>query len=175
MPPTPNVLSFKDALADSANYAGERSVLLGNGFGIAWDRETFHYESLFDEAKLKNLTVDKVALFDGIDTHDFERVIEHLQTAARLAKLYATSDPDLAKRLAADAKVVRRGLADVLAARHPESSAKLLPAECLNARHFLSRFRRIYSVNYDLLLYWVVNMQDVGHDVVRGDGFQFPT
>ncbi len=174
--PRSDVLSFEEAVADDEHRTNGRSVLLGNGFSIDWKPEVFLYRSLYDEAQLAGLSTDKESLFGALGTHDFEKVIEHLKAAADLAELYAAGDPQLPDVLRADAQVVRSGLADVLADRHPHRANEITDDEAECARGFLSHFGRTFTVNYDLLLYWVLNRVDGSrHAVHRGDGFEWPT
>jgi hypothetical protein len=103
-------------------------------------------------------------------------VIEHLNSAADLADLYEASDPELSETLRWDANVVKNGLADVLALRHPNRAQDVTDTEAEQARAFLSNFLQIFTVNYDLLLYWVVNRSaGSAHIVSATDGFEWPT
>ena len=43
-------------------------------------------------------------------------------------------------------------------------------AEYTAARTFLHQFRKIYTLNYDMLLYWAV-MEEIEPDVPTNDGF----
>lgn len=173
---TPDVLSFADAIKNSNAQEGGRSVLLGNGFSIDWNATKFHYESLYDEAKLTNLSVSKEDLFGNLNTHDFERVIEHLKAAAKLTAVYSDNTGNLVNTLRHDAKVVQNGLADVLAARHPHVATEIKDSEAEKVREFLAHFGRTFTLNYDLLLYWVLNRYaNSKHNAERGDGFEWPT
>lgn len=173
---TTRVGQFGDAVEDSKGRTGPSSLLLGNGFSIDWNYKRFHYNSLYDDATFEGLSVAKDELSERLDTHDFEVVIERLKTAADLADLYETTDGDLPEALRADAQIVRNGLADVLARRHPNRAQELKDAEVEQARAFLAHFRDIFTVNYDLLLYWVVNRSaDSSHAVPVRDGFEWPT
>lgn len=162
------VLSFDEALETSKDAT--RHVLLGNGFSIACRPECFTYDALLDEATFPDASADIRRVFELIGTTDFEKVIEVLQLAATLAETYATSDSSLAMRLHNDAAVVREALAQVLAAKHPDLPFDIEEDEYLSARQFLSNFERVYSINYDMLLYWTM-MQDLEPAVPRNDGF----
>lgn len=170
-----DVMSFGNAIEDSDAQEGGRSVLLGNGFSIDWDAKRFHYESLYDEAKLTNLSIPKEDLFAGLNTHDFEKVIEHLKTAAKLTEVYSDTNGGLVNSFRDDAKVVQNGLADVLAARHPHVATEVTDSEAEKAREFLANFGRSFTLNYDLLLYWVLSRLDSKHTPQRGDGLEWPT
>lgn len=167
------LLLFKDAVSAAKRKYETLSVLLGNGFSIDYDNALFCYESLANEAALDGLSVPKAELFDQLGTRDFESVIEKLRVAASLHELYGGSSGD-ADRMRHDAAVVRRGLADVLATRHPDTAFNLTDSEVLHARTFLSHFEHLYSLNYDLLLYWVSIRKGLGPSVSKTDGFAYP-
>ncbi|MEE9416616.1 MAG: DUF4917 family protein [Acidimicrobiales bacterium] len=168
MTTSPEVLSFDDALGSSTQQT--RHVLLGNGFSIACRPDRFTYNALLDEAAFPAASADIRSVFELLGTTDFERVIDVLQLAAALAETYATSDPSLSERLQSDASVVREALAQVLAAKHPDLPFDIEEDEYVSARHFLANFERIYTINYDMLLYWTT-MQDIEPSVARNDGF----
>ena len=58
----------------------------------------------------------------------------------------------------------------MLAAKHPDYPHDIQTDEYQAARTFLSHFERIYTLNYDMLLYWTV-MQDMEPKPSRDDGF----
>ncbi|KRC51869.1 hypothetical protein ASE16_02020 [Leifsonia sp. Root227] len=155
-------------------------MLLGNGFSIDYDHERFAYSSLAAEAKLATLSVDKDVLFDEFESSNFEVIVEKLRVAARAAKLYGQghgpAGARLARRMRDDADVVRNGLADALAQRHPSRASHLSDDEIEHARAFLSKFANVFTLNYDLLLYWVVNHTDASDwRTPQRDGFQWPS
>lgn len=174
--PVDSLITLETALEDADDVGGQKSVLLGNGFSIDWRPEVFHYASLFEEAHFAGLSVEKGVLFDLLETRDFERAADYLRTAARLAELYGLGGDNGLPFLEADAEVVRNGLAEAVASVHPRASTSLSVAEVASARGFLSHFTDIFTLSYDLLLYWVVNMGDADQIVVpRKDGFEFLT
>jgi hypothetical protein len=169
---TPEILSFDDALANSKHYP-RRHVLLGNGFSIACRPDIFRYDALLEEATFDGASADLRRVFDIVGTTDFERIILLLRLAADVCDSYGTVDGDLCDRLRHDADVVMESLARVLAARHPDYFFNITDEEYASARQFLSNFNRIYTLNYDMLVYWTV-MQDTDHSVARNDGFGNP-
>lgn len=170
----PKLLTFAGALADADERTATKSVLLGNGFSIDFDPAIFLYESLAKEAKLPGLSVGKKRLFESLSSENFEIVIDKLKAAAALERLYSGSEKR-ARRMETDARIVRNGLADVLAARHPPKAQHLKPDQITHARVFLSNFGNIFTLNYDLLLYWVIMADEYGPSVVQKDGFEWPT
>ena len=170
-----SLITFSEAVEASDRTVGPPSILLGNGFSIDW-RDTFNYKSLYEDATFDGLSVSKEELFGRLGTLDFEVVINSLNVAADLADLYETCDGDLSEFFRADVDSIRSGLADVIARRHPNRAKVITSDEVAHARTFLSHFGKIFTLNYDLLLYWVVNRNSVApYDVPVRDGFEWPT
>jgi hypothetical protein len=118
------------------------------------------------------LTVSKDQLFEQGGSDDFETVILHLQQSARLVELYEPKNTGLCRALRDDAEVVKRGLVDALITIHPPSAWKIEDEKYRAARQFLSPFGRIFTINYDLLLYWTVLQRKLSPpNVVVKDGF----
>ena len=164
------MLSFEDALTASKKVGGNRHLLLGNGFSIACRPDAFSYGNLFEEADFSGLGVEAEPLFALFGTADFERVIEALRNSERILDLYG-GDSETAARLGTDAGALKEALAEVLARKHPDNVGSIEPGEYAAARRFLANFDgKIYTVNYDLLLYWML-MQGEGPPVTSGDGF----
>jgi hypothetical protein len=165
------LLTFDEAVADARRLAMPRpTVLLGNGFSIDYDPSIFSYSSLAKRARLDELHMPKKELFEAVGSENFEIVSERLQRAATVHRLYDPSG-DLWKGMKQDAAKVRRSLAHSLATLHPDSARDLTDAQAAQAKRFLRNFRLIYTVNYDLLLYWVLNAPG-GPAVVKRDGFE---
>ncbi len=163
------MLTFDEALSASEEVGGKRHLLLGNGFSIAC-REDFSYGRLFDEADFSSLEVEAEPLFGIFGTADFERVIEALRISASVLELYE-GEPDAMDQIRTDADALKEALAEVLARKHPDNVAAIEAEEYATARRFLLNFDgNIYTVNYDLLLYWTL-MQDGEPQIRSGDGF----
>lgn len=167
-----DVLSFEDALAKSDEVAGNRHLLLGNGFSIACRPDLFRYDRLFDQADFSGLGVDADRLFALSGTTDFERVIQALEAAAGLVGLYDQEQTELGDILTQDAEALKEALAAVLSRQHPSNVGEIQPEEYASARRFLANFEgQIYTVSYDLLLYWTL-LQDMDPDIASDDGFR---
>ena len=154
--PDPQQITFEEAIADTTDRT--RHLLLGNGFSIS-ARRSFSYSSLASEAR-PWFSQPVADLFR--DTDDFEQVLELLRQ--RLANDQASAQEHEDWRQQEDE--VRTAFIDVLQRVHPEHSLKMDDEEkerCATfLEHFVGRARgtkfagRIYTTNYDLLLYWVV-------------------
>jgi Domain of unknown function (DUF4917) len=165
------VLSFGEALDASSEIDDRRHVLLGNGFSIACRPDCFTYGRLLDDADLGTLSVDGIALFEKEQTTDFEAIIDALRGASRMASFYETSDEELPVRLVGDAEIIKAALAETLARNHPENVGEIPDEEYAMARAFLGHFGHIFTVSYDLLLYWALMHQS--EPVIKADdGFR---
>lgn len=163
--------SFDEALAASKKTKGNQHLLLGNGFSIACREDSFAYVNLFDEADFSAMSVSATSLFGLFDTADFEQVIEALRISASLLDIYEDASADVIERLKSDAESLKAILTEVLAQKHPNNVASIKDEEYESARRFLANFGgNIYSVNYDLLLYWTL-LHDAGPKILHGDGF----
>lgn len=163
-----DVLSFEEALAAASDT---RNLLLGNGFSMAWSWEAFSYGTLRKKADFSEMVCDPDELFDALDTSDFEVAIERLHATDLIARLY-DPDSEIAADAAADAEIVRDALANALAANHPDNVGAIPDEQYASVRAFLSHFSCVYTLNYDLLLYWACLHEDEVAGVPSGDGFR---
>lgn len=171
---TAAIVTFADALAAAKGTSARVSILLGNGFSQALHPE-FGYGRLRDVAQMdQNLTVTQDKLFEHAASDDFETVIQHLEQSARLIQLYNPTDTKLSDALLADAHVVKKGLVEALASVHPASARSVDDRRYVAVRSFLSSFTNIFTLNYDLLLYWAINQDELHPQVAKADGFRRP-
>jgi hypothetical protein len=168
----PEVISYQAALAGAPQ--GKRHVLLGNGFSRACRNDIFAYDALFDRADFAGLCSEARAVFTALGTKDFERVMRALREASAIAKVYAVDRPELATRLETDATHLREVLASAIASSHPARPRDIEDARYGSCRMFLSTYDRIYTVNYDLLLYWALMQNELEPQVACDDGFRQP-
>lgn len=168
------IVRFQEALRQTEG--GKRHLLLGNGFSIALFPDRFHYGSLLDEADFTAVPQAREA-FTRLGTTDFEAVIEALRKAVALLPIYS-ADAEARGRMAEHAEMLKELLVQAIAGRHPERPADITEAQYRACRHFLAHFvgesrdlrpdgkdRRgqVYSLNYDLLLYWTLLHDQVVH------------
>ena len=153
------LLTFNEAIQKSKNHK-KRHLLLGNGFSIAYKYDIFTYKSLLDESDFSELPeVRKV--FDLLDTVDFEAIIKSLQECSKIISAYGI-DKALQDKISEHSEKLKSTLVNTLAGKHPEGPFDISESQYQNARKFLSYFvgenekGNIYTLNYDLLLYWVL-------------------
>ncbi|EGQ7791350.1 TPA: DUF4917 family protein [Vibrio cholerae] len=143
---------------------GEKAVILGNGFGIAYDiaaeEDNFNWNTLLDLCEIEEGSQLHRMLAESF--YDFELVHQKLNNAIDVIALY---DPksDLTSELQSQIQHLREQLVIAVSNSHPsafttdcspkkERQRKKRVEKC---RTFLGNFDNVFSLNYDLLLYWV--------------------
>src|SRR5258708_5291949 len=148
------ILTFDQALEKAKAY-NRCHLLTGNGFSIACRPDIFVYGKLFEQADFSRLSPSAHQAFGALNTTDFERVIKALRDATKLVHLY-TGDPVAQQKMQEDADGLREVLVRTIASNHPEMPSDLAEAEYVACRKFLDHFDTVYTLNYDLLLYWAM-------------------
>lgn len=148
-----NNLETWNALSNQYVRSG---LVLGNGFSQnIWNR--FGYSSLFDTAVSLSacpLAVDDIALFDELNTRNFEQVLSGLNTARRVVSALGEECATIDTR----ENSIRTALIHAVHTVHiPWAALSSLVLQRLCSE--LAKFRSIYCTNYDLILYWAM-MQD---------------
>lgn len=143
-PKDEGVLDFAEIEDD-----GWESLLLGNGMSINVSSK-FAYESLRDEADFpKSLDRPEREIFELFRTTDFELVLGKLQDTMALAAILGEDVAPYRKRF----NKIQEALGTTLQKVHPKWTE--VPEETLEAlRLEFESYRRIFTTNYDLLLYW---------------------
>ena len=167
------MLTFKQAIDQSKKYT-KRHALLGNGFSISCRPEIFVYGKLFERADFSNLSPSAKLAFEALDTQDFEKVIKVLRDASTVLAAYNGSPTGLIEQLREDADGLREVLVQAIASSHPEWPGEIDDAEYKSCRNFLSNFDNVYTLNYDLLLYWAVMHNNEEKKIKSDDGFRTP-
>ncbi|MFT9298325.1 MAG: DUF4917 family protein [Gluconobacter sp.] len=137
-------IDFSDALRRSE--ASRRALLVGNGFSARY----FNYATLLDQSGLM-IGSPLRNVFDRLRTKDFELVIRALEGAIAVEDSYGHYDH--AHQLADDAQCVREALVKAVYATHPAHRREIETSYTSSAA-FLRHFSTVFSLNYDLLLYW---------------------
>ena len=166
------LLTFSEALQEAQAFS-TKHLMLGNGFSIACRPQIFAYGKLFEQADFSTISPTAKHAFAALDTQDFEKVIKTLRDASAITAAYG-GPPALAATLAADADGLRELLVQTIAATHPSWPGDLSEQEYQSCRCFLSNFDNVYTLNYDLLLYWVQMHTEEGVEPTSDDGFRKP-
>ena len=160
------IITFDEAIKKSACYK-KRHLLLGNGFSIACRPNTFNYGSLFEKANFSS--APKLPdVFKAIGTKDFEHIIKILMDASRVVTFYSKEAAETAKQMTEDAEALKIILINTVGKNHPKKPNEITNKQFLACRRFLAHFigktnekGKVYTLNYDLLLYWVLMHDDM--------------
>lgn len=148
------------------------SILLGNGFSAnIWPQ--FRYESLFENA---DLTEDSKAIFDGLSTKDFEKVLESLTYAKTVVDCLKVDS----ERISRAYKNTQDGLFSAVNRVHIPWRDFRSDVHSAIISH-LNSLNRVFTTSYDLCLYWshmwCVDQKEVGRydlvDFFWGPGGRF--
>jgi hypothetical protein len=140
----PKIISFADAIKLTEEQ--DRALLIGNGFSADY----FSYSTLLDVSGLEEGKPLR-KLFAELKTADFEAVVRALEGAVVVERAYGNEAH--AKELEGHAKEVREALVTAVKTTHPPHRNEL-KAKYESSAKFLSHFSTVFTVNYDLLLYW---------------------
>lgn len=153
-----NLISYQDALKQSDVYS-KKHLLLGNGFSIACIPSIFTYTSLFDKADFNSMPQVK-SLFSKMNTTDFELVINALNYGSIAIESYSDNSDETIKIMIEHGKRLKELLIETIAQNHPEYPSSIEETKLDACAKFLATFLnndgRIYTLNYDLLLYWTL-------------------
>jgi len=159
--------TFEDVTASiKKNKTRPFHLLLGNGFSIAYDSKIFSYNALYDFIeKLDDDDLKKI--LSVIETKNFEVVMQYLDQFSALIDAFG-GNADLKTRVDAASSKLKASLLDAVKALHPEHVFKVSDKQSKACAEFLKTFLntggKVYSTNYDLLLYWVLMRNEVdGH------------
>ncbi|KRB97284.1 DUF4917 family protein [Duganella sp. Root198D2] len=163
------MLTYAEALERVGE--GERpSVILGNGFSRAWRDDIFNYANLLDAANFGPRDDQIRELFRRLDTYDFEAVMRCLVSARTVLESYGDG-AHLGEQIRADEQGLKDALIAAIAQTHPERPWDVTNDQYSAVRSFLCTFASIFTLNYDLLLYWSRNV-DVQPPLRTDDGFR---
>ena len=157
--------TFADAIVDSEEFA-KRHLLLGNGFSIACRADIFHYGSLYGQADF-SAAPEVASVFKALDTQDFEAAIHALENAARILPAYMSEGEAAPAKMLEHAGILKEILVQTIAGNHPHVPLEIPDVKFWACRRFLSHFLSgaragcVFTLNYDLLLYWTLMHEDM--------------
>lgn len=138
---------------DDLTNHGWGDVLIGNGSSRSVS-ERFDYKSLLSVATTKiepPLDDSDRAFFEGLVTTDFERVLSALNTGLLVNGVLSLPTSPIEDRYDG----IRMALCRAVNYVHPGYSDVGLD-KLDRANSVLSQFKRVFTTNYDLLVYWAV-------------------
>lgn len=153
---------FATLIAPYRNQTKKPILLVGNGFSIDWSYSVFRYQAILEQAdKTDAFAVASEyarTVFNVLDdTSDFEAVVKALKTSSTVAEHYQCRDTETVEKMKGDIGHVQNILVETIARHHPVNSMVITDQQSEFCKLFLMNFGKIYTINYDLLLYWVIN------------------
>lgn len=161
------IMTFSEVIMHLTKSSRTYSLLIGNGFSMAYDKDIFSYNALYGFLTSKNdELINK--LFNAIKTKNFELVMQQLDTTLALLEAF-DSDKKLQENIALASNRLKEGLLNSIHQLHPEHVYKIPENKARACADFLSLFIKsgghIFSKNYDMLLYWVLMRQHVNNSI----------
>lgn len=149
------IITFDKALEKAE---GTKHLLLGNGFSMGFDKEAFDYSSL------KEMVPDKVkkVFVEFPDIVDFEHLLKISSDAEKIINVVCNSDDNIShilKKLKKNGDNLKKALIKALADKHPINPTTNHPryneitARYQAASNFRNKFCKVFTLNYDLILY----------------------
>ncbi len=86
-----------------------------------------------------------------------------------MVEVYRPSAVTLARSLRRDAAAIKDALVTAIAKRHPDRPFDIKPTQYASCRKFVSAFDHIFTLNYDVLLYWALMQDKVDKLTMRHD------
>lgn len=135
-----------------------KHLIMGNGFSMAYDHTIFSYNALYDFIeRLDDPVLSK--LFEVINTKNFEQVMRQVDTFIEIADAFE-DDKGLVTKLRKASELLQCSLIEAVSSLHPEHVFAISEKKSLSCYSFLNEYLekggKIFSTNYDLLLYWIL-------------------
>jgi len=134
-----------EEINDNLNFD---SIILGNGASISIS-DKFNYNSLYEEA-FNEQDSAITEIFETYETTDFELILDRLFHADKVNEIFSIDDPD--SELANNYNLIKDRLIEVIRENHIDYQE--LNDELEKIYIFLKKFDKVFSLNYDLIIYW---------------------
>ncbi|RUR08556.1 DUF4917 family protein [Legionella septentrionalis] len=132
----------------------DATLILGNGASIAFD-EAFGYTTLYEVAYKKNyINQDLSDLFKKFETTNFELVLYRLWQAREVLNVLKANTDIIHGNYSLCRDALIKTVHDVHIKYRSDDDGFINNLE--RAAKFLLQFKTIFSLNYDLMLYWII-------------------
>lgn len=166
-----NLMKYEEVCKYLSSKNRTPNLLIGNGFSIAYNPNIFSYNSL---SKYVGTTgnADLQKLFSIISTSNFEQIMKELSLFSKIAQTFDARS-SLINKLENLSNSLKENLIKAVEDSHPENVFSI-PDDKLKAcseflTYYTSNKGKIFSTNYDLLLYWVL-MRSNNKNCIDGFG-----
>jgi len=126
------------------------TLILGNGASIAVNNK-FEYSSLLQTARDKDYLTESIEnIFQLYETKDFELILRHLSYTTRINKFLNIKEDKTRKSYEA----LRTAL--IISIKEIHASYENVSPYISKMFTYLKDFKKVISLNYDLLVYWAM-------------------
>lgn len=116
--------------------------------------ETFSYQTLYQRVRTLGLPEKVQSIFSKYGQTNFEAVLKLLDESSWMAENYGLYPTGGVSEMMIDYECLKKSLTQAITEVHPEHRAMIPNEKYVACSAFISPFDEIFSVNYDLLLYW---------------------
>lgn len=164
------LLSYANVAEFIMLTGNQSSLLLGNGFSLAYDKQNFSLQNLTHQMVDKNSIIGDIFKQFPKTNVDIEETMRIVNDSKKVLECFYTknSNPafvDAIKELKEFSTKIKKQFIKKIQSKHNKN---ISDNEKISARCFLSIYNKIFTLNYDLLLYWVISYND---DYIFSDGF----
>lgn len=149
------LMTYKEVLEETLTQT--KYLLLGNGFSMSYNKDRFSFTSLLESGVKRGFIKENSPLhniFKQFETKDFEEVVKLLETSLKVLEEYGFNDSETKERIIKDSEALKIHLVEIITNNHPEKITDIDDIEYLNTANFINDYHKVYTLNYDLLLYW---------------------
>jgi hypothetical protein len=126
------------------------ALIVGNGGSMAVS-SGFSYRSLLEEARTRGYLNPQIeSLFDQFQTEDFELLLRHLFHAQMVNDALGVGSQPVSDAYS----LVKHSLIQAVPSVHCAHSTT--EPHLANIAAFMARFKTVFSLNYDLIVYWAL-------------------
>jgi hypothetical protein len=145
-------------------------LILGNGASIAVSNN-FNYPSIFDKAKEEGYINEPLErIFNDLQTKDFEFILRELWHSKRINRALNLG---LENKIIEAYNNVRDALINTVSFIHENVTYDSVKQILKKGSEFLSQFNKVFSLNYDLLVYWAIMVGNDNYPYKFKDGFTY--
>ncbi|EDP7223918.1 DUF4917 family protein [Campylobacter jejuni] len=145
------LLTYEDIKRKMTMLSQKNNVLLlGNGFSIAYEAN-FSFENLINNMnKNDNIINNLFSKLELTNSHDIEEIMKHLEISQRVLECFDFNDKS---SIVEEYKIkLKEEFIKIIREKHP----KFLDEKSSTAIEFIEPYGNIFTLNYDLLLYWLI-------------------
>lgn len=152
------LLTYDEMINSLKKKKRVKNLLIGNGFSIAYNPSIFSYNALGSYID-KTDDEDLKKLFKIIKTSNFEQIMRELDLFVQIVKEFE-SKSQMINKINNISGALKKVLIEAVESSHPENVFSISQDQLESCSTFLNTFTsengKIFSTNYDLLLYWVL-------------------